>query len=78
MIMSPASKEEWGTIKECAAKIKYLEETVKELRQELRTQRQEKIESKRRISDRRLGFYIAVASIIGYIACEVVKWLASL
>ena len=76
--MSPASKEEWGTIKECATKIRHLEEAVKELRQELKDQRQEKAESKRHISDRRLTFYVATASIIGYIACEVVKWLISL
>lgn len=52
-------------ITECATKIRYLEETVKEIKQELRDLRIEKNKHKERISDRRLATYLAIASIIG-------------
>ena len=76
--MSPSAEEKWATIVECKTRIGHLEEVFKELKQQLRNQRKEKIESRRHISDKRLGIYLATASIIGYIACEIAKWLISL
>lgn len=73
--MSPASKEEWAKITECITRIQYLENSVKELKQELRNQRKEKVETQRYISNRRLGFYLAIASFLGAIMCKILDFL---
>ena len=66
--MSPASKKELTKLIECDIRIKHLEETVKELKQELRNKREESVEGKRYISNRRLALYLCIASIFGGIA----------
>ena len=66
--MSPAKKEEWAKVVECETRIRHLEETVKELKQELRNKRKEEVEGKRYISNRRLALYLCIASIFGGIA----------
>ena len=76
--MSPATKEEWAKITECNLRIQHLEEVVKELKQELRNQRKERVESERYISNRRLAIYLAVASILGGCAVKIIDWLTKL
>ena len=74
--MSPASKEEWATIKECSVKISHLEDAFKELKQELRNERKEKVETRRHISNRRLAIYLALASIFGGVIVKILDLIA--
>ena len=76
--MNPTSKEEWATITECSVKIKYLEEIVKELKQEIRNKTKEKIESQRYVSNRRLAMYLTIASIFGAVLVKILEWLRDL
>jgi hypothetical protein len=75
--MTPASKEEWATIRECITRIQHVEESVKELKQEMRNQKKESVESHRYISNRRLSIYLTIASLLGAIAVKIIEWLLS-
>lgn len=76
--MSPLSREDLVIkLTECVTKIQHLEETVKELKENLRNKTKDKIESKRYISNKRLAIYIGIASVSVNIMVEVVKWLFS-
>lgn len=63
--MSPASKQEFGTLVVCQTKIKHLEEQIKDLKEEFASFKNEQKASKERISDRRLSAYPVIASIVG-------------
>ena len=75
MTMSPASKEEYATIKECVVRIVHLEESLKELKEEARNRIKEKVETQRYISNRRLALYLTIASFLGAIACKILDFL---
>ena len=62
--MSPASKNEIAKITECDIKIKYIEQHLKELKQDLRKHVEGETETKRYISNKRLVIYLAIASIL--------------
>lgn len=76
--MTPTTKEEWATITECSVKIKYLEEIVKELKQEIRNKKKEKVESQRHMSNRRLTICLTIASISGAVVVKIFEWLSDL
>jgi len=71
--MSPMNKEEWGQLRECTTRIQHLEETIKDLKQEIMDLRKEKKETQNRISDRRLAIYLAFASIIGGVVVAIIQ-----
>lgn len=75
MTMSPANKEEWATIRECTVRIKHLEESLKDLKHEMRNQVKDRVERKRYISHKRLSIYLAAAAILGAIACQILDFL---
>lgn len=75
MKLSPANKEEYATIKECVVKIKHLEESLKDLKQEARNRIKEKVDTQRYISNRRLAIYLAIASFLGAFVCKILDWL---
>jgi chromosome segregation ATPase len=76
--MSPlSSKRDIVVLTECATKIEHLEETVKELKQELSELRKEKKENKNRISDRRFAIYLLIASILGGTISQIISWVLS-
>ena len=74
MAMSPESREELLII-ECVVKIRYLEERIKELKQEVRSREREKRETERYIDNRRLSICLAIASFLGGIVVKAVEWL---
>lgn len=77
--MSPILKEDLlVTITECTTKIQRIEDDIKELKQQLKDQRKEKIESQRRISDRRLTIYLAIAAIFGGFLIKILDWVATM
>lgn len=78
MTMSPASKEEWATVKECSVKISHLEDTIKELKLEIRNKKKEKIESQRDISNKKLAIYLTFASVLGAVMIKIIEWLGAL
>jgi len=71
--MSPMSKKEYGTLTECATKIKHLEDVVNELKQEIAELRKERKETQNRISDRRLAIYLALASFLGALILKIAE-----
>ena len=73
--MSPASKKEWTTVRECKIKIEHLENEIKELKQEFRELRRAKAEKEQKISDRRLVTYLVLASIAGGIIVKAFEWI---
>jgi hypothetical protein len=62
---SLSSEEKWAVVTECKTRIQHLEETVKELKQELKTHIKEGFETQRYMNNRRLLIYLAIASILG-------------
>jgi len=78
MKLSPANKEEYATIKECVVKIKHLEESLKDLKQEARNRIKEKVETQRYISNTRLAIYLTSASILGGFIFKIVEFLFDL
>ena len=76
--MSPASKLDELEIVKCSVKIEHLEETIKELKQELRNQRRQKIETQRQITNTRLAIYLTIASVIGGIMVTIFEKIIEL
>ena len=72
------SKKELIKITENRTNIKHLEQAIREMKKEIKDLRKERVENQRFISNRRLAIYLAIASILGGIIDEVVKWLISL
>ena len=62
--MCPASKSEYAII-ECKIKIGYIEQHLKELKQDFRKHIEGETETKRYTSNRTLVVYLAIASILG-------------
>ena len=72
------SRRDVELLTECYTKINYLEETVKELKQEIADIRKEKKHESERISDKRLAIYITTATIVsGFVSGAVlliIQW----
>jgi dynactin complex subunit len=72
---SLSSEEKWAVVIECKTRIEYLEETVKELKQELKNHEKEDVKTQRYISDRRLAIYLAITSILSGFAIMLIELL---
>lgn len=75
LAQSLSSEEKWAVVTECKTRIQHLEETVKELKQELKTHTKEGVETQRYISNRKLTTYLAMSSILGGIVVKLLELL---
>jgi len=73
--VTPATKEEFAKIAECYTKIQHLEESIREIKEELRNLRGERTESQQYISNRKLAIYLTIASILGGFLVKIFEWL---